>query len=61
MQGFSGQTLGKETTCKTDLDGRIILKLIFKKWDGDMDWIDLALERDRCHAFVNTVINVRIP
>ena len=23
------------------IDGRIILKLIFKKWDGDMDWIGL--------------------
>jgi hypothetical protein len=28
--------------------GRIILKLIFKKWNGGvMDWIDLAQERDR--------------
>jgi len=33
IQGFSGQALGKETTCKTDLNWRIILKLIFKKWD----------------------------
>jgi hypothetical protein len=24
------------------VDGRIIIKWIFKKWDGDMDWIDLA-------------------
>jgi hypothetical protein len=22
--------------------GRIILKLTFKKWDGSMDWIDVA-------------------
>jgi len=29
------------------LDGRITLKLIFRKWDGgDMDWIDLAQDRD---------------
>jgi len=62
IQGFSGQTLGKETTCKSDLDGRIILKCIFKKWDGGgMDWIDLALNRDRCHALVNTVIYIRVP
>ena len=26
-------------------DGRIILKYIFKNWDGDMDWIDLASDR----------------
>jgi hypothetical protein len=24
------------------VDGRIIIKWIFKKLDGDMDWIDLA-------------------
>jgi hypothetical protein len=23
-------------------DGRIILRRIFRKWDGGMDWIDLA-------------------
>jgi hypothetical protein len=27
--------------------GRIILKQIFKKWDGGMDWIDVAQDRDR--------------
>jgi hypothetical protein len=29
------------------VDGRIILKSVFKKWEGGMDWIDLAQERDR--------------
>jgi hypothetical protein len=29
------------------VDGRIILKLIFKKWDGGMYWIDMAQDRDR--------------
>jgi hypothetical protein len=24
------------------VDGRIILKWIFKEWDGGMDWIDMA-------------------
>jgi hypothetical protein len=24
------------------MGGRIILKCIFEKWDGGMDWIDLA-------------------
>jgi hypothetical protein len=31
-------------------DWRIILKRIFKKWNGGMDWIDLAQERDRRRA-----------
>jgi hypothetical protein len=29
------------------VDGKIILKLIFKKLDEDMDWIDLAQYTDR--------------
>jgi hypothetical protein len=41
-----------------DIDGRIILKCIFKTWDGDMDWIDLAQARDRWRALVNAVMNL---
>jgi hypothetical protein len=43
------------------VDGRIILKLIFKKWDGGMDWIDMAQDRDRWLNLVNEVMNLRVP
>jgi hypothetical protein len=43
------------------VDGRIILNWIFKKWDGGMDWIELAQDRDRWRALVNAVMNLRVP
>jgi hypothetical protein len=44
------------------VDGRIILKWIFKKWDGGgMDWIDMAQDRDRWRALVSAVMNLRVP
>jgi hypothetical protein len=44
------------------VDGRIILKWIFKKWDrGGMDWIDMAQDRDRWPALVSAVMNLRVP
>jgi len=45
-----------------DVDGRIILRWIFWKWDvgGGMDWIELAEDRDRWRALVNAVMNLRV-
>jgi hypothetical protein len=34
---------------------------MFEKWDGGIDWIDLAEDRDRWRAVVNALMNVRIP
>jgi len=45
-----------------DVDGRIILRWIFRKWDvGGMDWIELAQDRDRWRALMNAVMNLRVP
>jgi hypothetical protein len=42
------------------VDVRIILKLIFRKHDGRgcVDLIDMAHDRDRWGALVNTVMNL---
>jgi hypothetical protein len=37
------------------VDGSVILKYIFKKWDGAMGWIALVQDRDRWRALVNAV------
>jgi len=43
------------------IEGRVILKWLFKKWDVGMDWIHLAQDRLRWRALVNVVMNVRVP
>jgi len=43
------------------VDKLIILKLILKKWDGGMDWIDLAQDSDRWRNLVNAVLSLRVP
>jgi hypothetical protein len=44
------------------VDGRIILRWIFMKWNvGDMDWIELAQDRDRWWATANAVMNFQVP
>ena len=40
------------------LDGRIILKWIFEKWNGSMDWNDLPEDRDRRRAVLSAVVNL---
>jgi hypothetical protein len=44
------------------IDGRIIVIWILRKWDvGDIDWIELAQDRDRWRELVNAVMNLWVP
>jgi hypothetical protein len=42
-----------------DVDGRIILGWIFRKWDRD--WIGLDQDRHRWREILNAVMNIRVP
>jgi len=42
------------------VDGRIILRWIFRKWDVGMDWIELAQDRDRWRGLLTAVMNLRV-
>ena len=37
------------------------LKWIFKKWNGGMNWIDLAENRDGWWVLLISVMNLRVP
>jgi hypothetical protein len=43
------------------VDGKIILKWIFEKWDWGMDGFNLAYVRDKCRTLVNAAMNSRVP
>jgi hypothetical protein len=43
------------------VDGKIILKRIFRGWMGGIDWVDLAEDTDRWPAFVSMEMNLRVP
>jgi len=45
----------------SDVDWRIILNWIFRKWNGGMDWIALAQNRDGWRAVVHAVMNFQFP
>ena len=56
-----GKPEGKRTLENPGINGRIILRWIFRNEMGGMGLIDLAQDRDRSWALVNAVMNLWVP
>jgi len=52
---------GMRSLGKPSVDGKIILKWIFRNLDVGMDWIELSQDRDRWQAVVYTIMNIWVP
>jgi hypothetical protein len=58
MQVLVGKTEEKRPFGRPGVDGRIILRWIFRKRLWGMDWIYLAQDRDMWQALLNAVMNL---
>jgi hypothetical protein len=52
-----GKPEGKRPLEDLGIDGRIILKCVFEKWEGGKGMDQIVQDRDRWQAFVNGVMN----
>ena len=60
-QGSSGETRGKEAIGETQTQMGDNIKIDLLEVGGGGDWMELAQDRDRWRALVNTVMNFRVP
>jgi len=56
-----GRLTGRHHLEDISVTGRTILKWIFKNCYGDVDWVDVTEDRDRCRAGANAVMNLQLP
>ena len=56
----TGFWLGNQRETYLGVDWYTVLKWLFKKWDGGMEWVHLAQDRDSWRAFVKEVMDILI-
>jgi hypothetical protein len=63
VQGFCGENpRERDHWVDPDVDGKIILRLIFRKWDQEAWTGSIWLrDRERSRELVNAVMNFRVP
>jgi len=61
IQGFGGETSGKELLGRPRRRWEDDIKMDLQEvGGGDMDWIELAQDRNRWRALVTAVMNLRV-
>ena len=58
---LEGELEGRDHLEDPGVNLRIILKWIFMKLDGGVEWIGLVQDRKRWRAVVNGVMKLRVP
>ena len=57
---WRGNVRGRDHLGDPGIDGRIIFRWIFRKWNvWGLDWMELAEDRDSWRAVMNAVMNLR--
>jgi len=56
-----GKPEGKRPLGRSRLRWEVNIKMDLREVGGGGDWMELAQDRDRWRALVNTVMNVRVP
>jgi hypothetical protein len=61
IQSWWGNLRERDHLEDTGVDGRVILRWLFREWDGGIDCIDLVHDRDRWRALLKAAMNLRVP